>query len=81
MSRKQLEDCRTAREIVSYSECHGGYIKEGGSHTKIVGPTGGICPVPRHNGDLPSGTLRSIIRMLKLIGIIALVITVMVNIH
>jgi predicted RNA binding protein YcfA (HicA-like mRNA interferase family) len=63
------EDCRSSSDFVRYSKQQGASIAEGGSHTKIVGPTGGKVPIPRHRGDLPEGTRRSIIRMLKMIGV------------
>lgn len=64
------DHCKSSRDFIRLATSRGAEIREGGSHTKIIGPGGGIVPIPRHTGDLPTGTRRSIARMLKLIGVL-----------
>jgi len=71
-----LSRCKTARELVRYAEKHGGYVdRQTGSHAIVKGPSGGICPVPMHAGELATGTRNSIIKTFRAIGlIVALVV-------
>lgn len=67
--KKTLDDLRTAKDVFTYAEQHGGCIEYGGRHAKVRGPGGGIVAVPCHPGDLKTGTLRSIIKMLVAVGL------------
>jgi predicted RNA binding protein YcfA (HicA-like mRNA interferase family) len=80
--KRNLESCHSGDDFISYSARQSGVkIKYGGRHPKVVGPHGGICPIPAHgNGDLPEGTRRSIIRMLRLIGIVVLILIILIGI-
>lgn len=70
-----LTRCKTARELVRYAERHGGYIdRQTGSHAIVKGPSGGICPVPMHAGELAGGTRRSIVKMFRAIGLVVVVL-------
>jgi predicted RNA binding protein YcfA (HicA-like mRNA interferase family) len=62
---------KTGTELVRYAESHGGEIcRQSGSHAIVKGPSGGICPVPVHAKDLPTGTRCSILKTFKAIGIL-----------
>lgn len=69
MAKKSLTQCRSGKEFIAYAASHGAEIRNGGRHTKVVGPNGGTCPIPNHPGDLPTGTRHSIIKMMTLIGL------------
>jgi HicA toxin of bacterial toxin-antitoxin, len=80
MAKKSLQACKTHDEIVSYAQRNGCTIQNGGRHTKIIGPQGGMVPVPRHPGDLAKGTRFSIIKMLALLlPIVVAVIAALVS--
>ena len=60
-----MKQPRTRREVLKYGKKLGGVIVEGGRHTKIYNPeTGRSVPVPRHSGDIPRGTMGSILKTL-----------------
>ncbi len=71
---KKLDQCRTYKDYSHFVITHGGSIEDGGRHAIAHGPGGGICPIPRHPGDIPPGTRRSINARLIMIGIGILVI-------
>ena len=73
---KRVEDCKTYRDFESWGLFKGGRLKTGGRHVKIVGPSGGIVPLPKHSGDLPKGTRWSIIKMFKAVGLAVIVFAV-----
>lgn len=59
---------RTQREVLQYGKKLGGVIEEGSKHLLIVNPkTGAKVPVQYSTGDIPRGTLRNIMNMLKLV--------------
>ena len=74
MCKKTIDACRTHDDFVAYGEKHGGRVVNGGRHTKVFGPTGGLAPVPHHPGDLAKGTRFSIIKMFIAIGLSCMVI-------
>lgn len=37
-------------------------IVHGSAHDKAVSPTGQIVPLPRHKGDIPTGTAQKILK-------------------
>ena len=80
MGKKSLSDCKSGKDFIGYAEGHGGYVdRQVGSHAVVKSPSGGICPVPVHNGDLPTGTRRSIIKLFTAIGLAGLVLFALVN--
>jgi hypothetical protein len=79
MSKKRLEACRSHDDFVSYASKRGGRIENGGRHTKIYSPDGGMAIVPRHPGDLAKGTRFSIIKTLIKIGLALIPIALLIN--
>ena len=66
-----IAQCKTASEIIRYAEHHGGYVdRQTGSHVMVKGPSGGLCSVPRHPGEMPTGTRFNVLKTLRAIGII-----------
>ena len=57
------------REFVAYVERAGCRTRQNGSHVIATGRNGQIVVIPCHNGDLPTGTRRSILRMLARMGL------------
>lgn len=76
MCKRQLNDCWTHDDFVAYAKKRGGRVVNGGRHTKVYGPTGGMSPVPHHKGDLPKGTRHSIIKMFVAIGLACLIVII-----
>jgi len=76
MAPKKLEACKTHDDFVSYSRKRKARVEPGGRHTLIFPPEGGLVPVPRHKGDLATGTRYSIIKALTALGMAGLVIMV-----
>jgi predicted RNA binding protein YcfA (HicA-like mRNA interferase family) len=73
--KNNLDQCKTSAELLRYATTHGGQIaRQSGSHVIVKGPTGGICPIPNHPGDLATGTRCSIAKTLKAIGIIIILL-------
>lgn len=81
MSRNEsVRNCRTSSEFVRAVERQGGRVDNGGRHYKVRGPEGNGCvPVPRHPGDLPTGTRCSIIKALVSLGFMVLAIACVVS--
>ena len=73
---KRVEDCKTYRDFESWGLRRGGTMKNSGRHPKMVGPGGGIVPMPKHSGDLPKGTRWSIIKMFKAVGLAVIVFAI-----
>ncbi len=65
-----LSRCRTSRDVESYL-AHRGAVKicQSGSHAKWRGPSGAQVIIPCHNGELPRGTLSSIVKMILIAGL------------
>jgi predicted RNA binding protein YcfA (HicA-like mRNA interferase family) len=65
-----IDKCKSGPDCLSYATHNGGeVVRQAGSHAIVKGSTGGICVIPIHNGDLPLGTKRSIMKQLVSIGI------------
>ena len=80
-NKKTLEQCKTPQDFISYGEHRGGHIdRQCGSHAIMKAPSGGTCPVPIHNGDIPTGTRHSIIKRFILIGLGILIILLLAGI-
>lgn len=72
MSKKiSVTDCRNSRDFdrairqsgVDYQE------RQNGTSHKVYKFSGLSVPVPQHPGDIPTGTRRSIIKMLMAVGL------------
>lgn len=63
-----VENCRTAREFERAVQRQGGWIEQGGNHARLCHPDGGKVALPRHAGDLATGTRHSIMKMLLSLG-------------
>jgi len=72
MCKKQtLDDCRSGKDFARYVEHHPAAhdIRQSGSHECVKGPKPGTAVFPVHDGDMPNGTRKSVIKMLILIGL------------
>ncbi len=81
MTRRALEEARTAREVCAHLEHHPALRgwRQSGSHRIFTGPDGAVG-VPMHNGDLKRGTLRSIMRRAALVGLAMLALAVVIGV-
>jgi predicted RNA binding protein YcfA (HicA-like mRNA interferase family) len=59
------------RDFVQFAERAGCRTRQNGSHVIATAANGRICVIPCHNGDLPTGTRRSILRMFARMGLLA----------
>jgi len=66
---KSVKTCKTARDFEKAVKSQGGYVENGGRHSKLVLPTGQRVPYPVHNGDIPTGTRCSIIKVCLMAGL------------
>lgn len=73
---KQSKQPRTSREVLRLARRTGGTVVHGGRHDKVYGPRPGHVAVPRHGGDLPTGTLHAIMKGLRAIGLFLLVLAI-----
>lgn len=74
---KQKKQPKTSREVLHYARKRGATFEEGKKHTKVYGSIPGRpVSVPRHSGDIPTGTLGSIMSGLRAIGLLMLVLSV-----
>lgn len=73
MGKAKLEDiskCKSGPDCLSYATHNGGeLVRQTGSHAIVKGGNGGIAVIPMHNGDLPLGTKKSIVKQLMSIGV------------
>lgn len=71
MSKQTLNDCKSGRDFARYVEHNPDArdLRQNGSHLCCKGPKPGTAVIPVHNGDLPTGTRRSILKMLAAIGL------------
>ena len=77
MSTKPKRQPKTSREVLRYARKRGATFEEGRRHTKVYGPIPGRpVSVPRHQKDIPRGTLGSIMDGLRAIGLLVLVLSV-----
>lgn len=79
MARRTLDRATTYREVAAHFDHHASLqaTRQSGSHRVYTGPTG-VVIVPCHSGDVPRGTLRSIMRMALLAGLACLIVAVVV---
>lgn len=71
---KQARRPKTSREVLRVARKHGGTVVHGKRHDKVYGPRPGHVAVPRHQGDIPTGTLSSIMKGLRVIGLLVLLL-------
>lgn len=72
--RKSIDKCKSGDDFRKYVENHPNCkeTRQNGSHFIAKGKAPGIVVIPVHSQDLPTGTRRSIIKMLKGIGLAGL---------
>lgn len=76
MGRPQsVSDCRTAQDFERVISRQGGRIVRGARHDIVQGRNGGRVAIPRHRGDLPTGTRCAIIRELLMLGFMVVLLT------
>ena len=78
MTRRTLEQSHTFREVYAALQHNPELrtMRNCGRHTVFTGPHGCV-PVPRHQGDVPRGTLKSIVKMAVLAGLAVAVVVIM----
>ena len=81
MTRRALPQAHTKRELHQHFAHHPNLAstRTRGRHTIYTGRNGFSVPVANGNGDVPRGTLASIVRMASLAGLAALVLAVVVG--
>jgi len=67
MHKDSVRGKRTHREITRSVRKQNGIVEEGRNHT-LVGKDGDLVAIPRHNGDLATGTAASIVKSLLKMG-------------
>jgi len=68
---------KTQREVLKYGRSLGGVVEKGSKHLLIVNrETGAKVPVPYSTGDIATGTLHNIMKMLGAAFVVALVCAV-----
>lgn len=71
--KRSLDGCRTSRDfdrLINSSGVHFTERQNGTSHKVYKFVDQGVSvPVPQHRGEIPTGTRRSIAKMLALVGI------------
>ena len=65
------------RDFVQFAERGGCKLRQNGSHVIATAGNGQICVIPVHNGTLPTGTRRSILRMFARMGLLAATLAAM----
>lgn len=71
MSRRTLDRSHTYQEVQQHFDHHPAVtnVRQTGSHRIYSGPRGSVVVPIGHRGDVPRGTLRSIMRMAALAGL------------
>jgi hypothetical protein len=65
---KKPTELRDPDKLIRYAKKQGARVEQGGRHTKLY-VNGALIPVPRHRGNLATGTFWSIIKGLMAAGI------------
>lgn len=76
MAKRGISQCKTSDEFLKLARKQAN-IREGGRHSVVYNDLG-QCAIPRHKGDLPTGTRCSIAKTLKLMGLTLLVFVLLV---
>lgn len=81
MARRTLDRSTTYREVTAHFDHHPALVesRQSGSHRTYTGPTGSVV-VPCHSGDVPRGTLRSIVRMAVMAGLACIVVLMLAQV-
>ena len=76
MGRVQsVSECRKADEFVRVVERQGGYVDNGGRHYKAHDGEGrGCVAIPRHAGEIATGTRHSIVKGLLALGFLGVLL-------
>lgn len=71
MTRRALKASHTYQEVQQHLDHHPALrdVRQAGSHRTYTGPHGCVTVPCGHRGDVPKGTLRSIVRMATLAGL------------
>lgn len=70
-NKSSVKDCRSSSEFERAVSRQGGEVRTGGGHNKVYLDGKGPVAVPRHRGDLPTGTRCNIIKALLTLGFFA----------
>ena len=70
--RIELNNVHDYTTAIKYAEQKGYEVIQGGPHAKVKDGNGHMAVIPRHRGDIPRGTLRSIIKMFSAMGCLLL---------
>ncbi len=76
-----MSKIHNARELEHAARKAGCKVENGGRHPKIVTPSGYAVPYPDHPGDFCNGTLHSILKMLKVAGVILSLVIILAIIY
>jgi len=75
MPPRSVRDCHNARQFRLVVRRQGGHVDAGKRHDIARGRDGqGCVPIPRHTGDLATGTRSAITKMLVALGFVVFVI-------
>ena len=67
---KTIHDCQTRRDFERWATAHGGVIRYGGRHPKVITPSGARIPLAGHGEEtIPIGTRKSMIKMFIVFGL------------
>lgn len=66
--KDELRRAKTADDIKQVVQGMGWTIEHGKRHDQAAAPSGAKVAIPRHKGDLPKGTLFSIIKRILIIA-------------
>lgn len=80
MAKSRLEQCRSGEDFLKFASKRGAAIVQGGRHAKVV--TGrGVVAVPRHRGDMPTGTRHAILKAFARLGLLAIFLTCALSLY
>ena len=80
MSKKRLDQCKSGEDFLSFASKRGAEVVQGGRHAKVVTPRGAVA-VPRHKGDLPTGTRHSILKAFLQLGLTLLLMACVLSLY
>lgn len=80
MSKKRLDQCKSGEDFLSFASKRGAEVVQGGRHAKVVTERG-VVAVPRHKGDLPTGTRRSILKSFLQLGLVMMFLLCVVSMY
>lgn len=69
MSKKTIHQMTRAKDFDKYLSREADSVRQNGSHRTYKFDGKGSVVVPMHNGDIPVGTRRSIVKMIIAIGL------------